>query len=143
MSFDLKIEKGDIKIGSNGDLQKVENSEKLIQDILKIAITPSGGNPFFPMYGSSISRSLIGMPYNSTMVGSLATDQLRTSLENLQKFQKIQQQQGQRVTASELLAAIQQIRIERNQTDPRYFRIFINGLARDFTSFKTQFDIGL
>lgn len=143
MSFDLKIFEGDVKISNNGDVEKVENSDKLIQDILKIAVTPIGSNKFFPMYGSPISRSLIGSAFSMTFSSTFAADQLKSSLETLQKLQKVQQAAGQKVTAAELLAAIRQVSIERNQTDPRYFRVVIKILSKDFVAFSPEFTIGL
>lgn len=141
MSFDLKIEQGDIKIGKDGDFQRVENSEKLIQDIAKIATTPLGGNPFFPAYGSPLSKTLIGSPFNFDMIGTIGSAQLRQSLENLQALQQAQVKVGQFVTPSELLAAIKEIRIERNRTDPRYFSVGIKVLTRDLTIAETQLTV--
>lgn len=143
MSFDLKIEQGDLVIGEDGDLKKVENSEKLIQDILKIAISPLGGNLFFPFYGSPLSRTTIGSVLDNTFLGTIASNQLRNSLETLQKLQKNQQKQGQKVTAQELLATIKEVTIEQNQIDPRFFRVFIQVLAKDLNIVTISFDISL
>lgn len=134
MSFDLKIKNGDLHISSTGDLQKVQDTEKLIQDILKIVTTPLGSNPFFPWYGSSVSSSLIGNPFSFQFVGNLASSQIRESLETLQKWQNVQTSSGQSVTPYELLAAIQEVKVERNQIDPRYFRIVIKALTKALTS---------
>lgn len=139
MSFDLKIQQGDIKIGTDGDFQKVEDNEKLIQDIAKIATTPLGGNPFFPWYGSPVSKTLIGSPFNFDMIGTLASAQLRQSLETLQLLQQTQVKVGQRVSPGELLAAIQDLRIERNQVDPRYFSVSIKVLTKALTVVTTGF----
>ena len=143
MSFDLKVHLGDLQISNTGDLQKVENTEKLIQDILKMVTTPLGGNPFFPWYGSPISNTLIGSPLSHDFLGTLASAQLRQSLETLQKLQRTQAAAGQNVTAAEMLAAIQEVKIERNQTDPRYFRIVIKALTKALTSATTSFDVGI
>ncbi len=143
MSFDLKITDGDLVISNSGDLKKVENNDKLVQDILKIAITPIGGNPFFPWYGSYISKNLIGNSLNFEMISTFANSHLRSSLETLQKLQKAQANSGQRVTAGELLAAIQETKIERNQVDPRFFRITIKALTKALNSVSTSFDAGL
>ena len=43
MSFDIKIKSGDLVI-TQGQLQKVIDSEKLIQDILKMRLTTAGSN---------------------------------------------------------------------------------------------------
>lgn|SRR5574343_194092 len=143
MSFDLKISQGDLVIGQNGDFTKTENTEKLIQDILKIALTPLGGNQFFPFYGSPISRTLIGNAFNFEFISTMASNQLRTSLETLQKLQKLQLSAGQKLTAEEMLAAIQNVTIERNQTDPRFFRVIIQALSRSMTPVTTSFDVSV
>jgi hypothetical protein len=143
MSFDLKIVDGDLKISSTGDLQKVENTDKLIQDIIKILTVPIGGNPFFPWYGSPISNSLVGNPLSFQFIGTLASSQLRGSLENLQKLQNAQVSTGQKVTPAELLAAIKEVSIQRNQIDPRYFRVVINALSKALTPVNTFFDASL
>lgn len=142
MSFDLKIKSGDLQLASNGDLQKTENTEKLIQDILKILSIPLGGNPSFPWYGSSISTSLIGNAFNFQFTSSLASSQVRDALEILQKLQNVQTGR-QAVTPNELLAAIQEVRVERNQKDPRYFTVIIKVLTKALTSVTTSFDITL
>ena len=143
MSFDLKIVDGDLAIGADGDLAKVENTEKLIQDVLKLALTPAGANPFFPWYGSHISKSLIGSSFDLTFLGPMASQQLRNALEIIQTLQKIQSNSGQFVSASELLAAIQEVYVEQNQTDPRYFKVSIKILTKEMTSFTTSFDVTL
>jgi hypothetical protein len=138
MSFDFRIVNGDITVGPDGDLQKVEDTEKLIQDILKIAITPIGTNQFYPWYGSPISKSMIGNAFDMEFISSVASSQLQTSLENLQRLQQEQARQ-QRVTPFEQLAAIKSVRIERNQVDPRYFLVVIDAVTRALTEATTQF----
>ncbi len=138
MSFDFRIVNGDITVGQDGDLQKVEDTEKLIQDILKIAITPLGSNQFYPWYGSPISKSMIGHAFDMEFTSSIASSQLQTALENLQRLQQEQARQ-QRVTPFEQLAAIRRVRIERNQVDPRYFLVIIDAVTRALTEATTQF----
>lgn len=140
MSFDLKIQEGDIIIGSDGDLAKVEDTEKLIQDILKLALTPIGSNRFNPGYGSPISRSLVGSVLKDDIAMPIASNQLKTSLETLQKLQK-QQFTYQYVSAAEQLAAIKDVQIIRSTTDPRYFKVFIDVISRELTTHRTGFEI--
>ena len=51
MSYDLKLENGDLRISNTGDLILVIDNEKLLQDAIKILITPLGGNKTHPWYG--------------------------------------------------------------------------------------------
>lgn len=133
MSFDLKIRDGDLVIGQNNDLDIVENTAKLIQDILKMIMTPLGSNPYFPWYGSPITRSLLGRALDQDFVANVATQQLRSSLERLASLQQSQFRRDQLVTASEQLAAIQHILVERNAVDPRFYTIFLTVLTKAFS----------
>jgi len=140
MSFDFRIINGDMKIGSNGDLDIVEDSEKLIQEILKIAHTPLGSNIFYPWYGSPISQSLIGNALDLEFVTTVASNQLQTSLENLQRLQQ-KQALEQRVTPFEQLAAVKNVSITRNQIDPRFFSVVINVITKALSTVTTQFSV--
>src|SRR5271170_4302310 len=102
MSFDLQIINGDLVL-QNGALGTVINSQKLIQDILKIALTPAGSNPLQPWYGSFISRSLIGSPLASSIILQVAQSQLQNALENLMTLQQKQVKSFQMVTPDEQL----------------------------------------
>lgn len=132
MSFDLKLSQGDLKLSNTRDLATVENTEKLIQEIIKIIGTPIGANRFFPWYGCPISRTLVGTAYATTFVSSIAETQLRTSLETLQKLQKAQLSSGQVVTPQEQIAAIQEVLVNRNSVDPRFFLLRISVLSKAF-----------
>ena len=86
MSFDFKIENGDWKLNSTGDIQKVENTEKLVQDCLKILVTTVGSIPFHPTYGSLLGKNLIGNIFDTEFVSSNAQNAIKNSLESLQKY---------------------------------------------------------
>jgi hypothetical protein len=143
MSFDLKILDGDLALNSRSDLDIVEDSEKLVQDILKIISTQLGTNPFFPWYGSPITQSLIGRPFDTRFISNIAGQQLRTALETLQKMQKEQLKFDQYVTPLEQIAAIQNVSVERNISDARYFRIILTVLSKAFQRVSTSLDIRL
>jgi phage baseplate assembly protein W len=140
MSFDFRIRNGDLAIGQDGDLEKIENTDKLIQDILKIVITPMGSNQFYPWYGSRVSKSLIGNVIDYEFLSTVASSQLQNALENLQRLQQEQARQ-QRVTPFEQLAAIKHVGIERNQVDPRFFLVIINTVTRALTEANTSLTI--
>ncbi len=138
MSFDLKISGGDLVIGFNGDVQKIQDTDKLIQDLLKISTTPLNSNPFFPGYGSTISKSLIGSAFDTEFVSTMASNQLKNSIEILQKLQK-DQATSQNVTGLEQIAAIKEVKIERTLTDPRFFTVSIKVLNKALNSVGTEF----
>ena len=140
MSFDLKITNGDLVLNS-GDLQKVVDSEKLIQDILKICLTTAGSNPLNPGYGSFISRTIVGNPLHTSILVQIAKSQLTSALQNLQTLQGLQVQSFQRVSADEQLAAILDISVLQNTTDPRLFTVTIQVLTKGMKPITTAFRV--
>ncbi len=141
MSFDLLIKKGDLAIGQDGDLAKVEDSDKLIQDVLKILVTPLGSNIFYPWYGSMINRSLVGQAFFEVeLLASMGSSQLQNSLETLQRLQQ-KQSLEQRVSPFELIAAVKKVKIERNQTDPRFFLVAVDIATRALSVVTVQFSL--
>lgn len=142
MSFDLKIQNGDLVI-KTGDFQTVEGIEKLIQDILKISITPIGSNVWFPWYGSPIGKTLIGNSFDTKFVAGMASSQLRTSIENLVSLQKFQAQSSQVINPGEHISAIENINIQRNNVDPRFWSVFISVLSKAFTRVNVDFNVSL
>ena len=140
MSFDLKIINGDLAIKS-GDLQTVVDSEKLIQDILKLCLTTAGTNPIHPWYGSFLSRTIVGNPMDTAMLVQIAKSQLNSALENLKNLQNLQNKTFQSMSADEQISAILDIWVERNRIDPRLFNIKINVLNRGLKPVTTAFRV--
>jgi hypothetical protein len=140
MSFDLKVIGGDLVI-QNGDLRTVVDTEKLIQDILKICLTAAGSNPLLPWYGSFISRTLVGNPNYTSSLVQIGKSQLTTALNNLKQLQASQLQSFQRVSADEQLASITDISIIQNQVNPTLFSIRVKALSKGLKPVTTNFTI--
>lgn len=140
MSFDLKISNRDLVI-QNGDFKTVEDSEKLIQDILKMCLTTAGSNPMFPWYGSFISRTIIGSAQNSSVLVQIAKSQLSTALDNLKSLQELQVKSFQRVSADEQISAILDISILRNEIDPRLIDVKIKAITKGLKPITTAFRV--
>lgn len=140
MSFDLKLNNGDLVL-NNGDLQQVVDSEKLIQDILKICLTEAGALPGSPWYGSFVSRTIVGNPNYSSVLVQIAKSQLNTALENLKQLQTIQVKSFQRVSADEQIAAILDISVIQNQVDLRIFDVKIKATTKGFKPISTSFAV--
>lgn len=140
MSFDLKIQNGDFVI-ENGSLKRVVDSEKLIQDILKICLTTAGSNPMQPWYGSYLSRTIIGNPSNTSVLVQIAQSQLSSALENLKDLQTAQVQSFQNVTADEQMSAILDISVLKNQIDPRLFDVRIKVATKGLKPITTAFRV--
>ncbi len=140
MSFDLKISKGDLVI-LNGRLQTVVDSEKLIQDILKMCLTTAGSNPIHPWYGSFISRTIIGNPNYSSILVQIGKSQLTTALNNLKELQDLQVKSYQRVSADEQISAIRDISIYRDEVDPRLYNVQVSVISKGLKPITTAFRI--
>lgn len=140
MSFDLKIIAGDLVI-NQGQLQTVIDTEKLIQDILKICLTAAGSNPLQPWYGSFISRTLIGNPNQTSMLVQISKSQLTTALTNLQQLQNLQVQSFQRVSPDEQLAAIVDISVVQSQVNPTLFNVTVQCLSKGLKPVTAKFNI--
>jgi hypothetical protein len=140
MSFDLKIKNGDLCI-IQGQLQTVTDSEKLIQDILKMCLTTAGTNPIHPWYGSFISRTIVGNPLSNDVLIQIGKSQLTTALENLKNLQDLQIKSFQRVSADEQISAILDISIVRSSVDPRLFDIRVKALTKGFKPITTAFRV--
>lgn len=140
MSFDLKIIGGDLVI-QNGALRTVVDSEKLIQDILKICLTTAGSNVLQPWYGSFISRTLVGNPNYTSSLVQIAKSQLATALNNLKQLQTIQLNSFQRISADEQLASITDISVLQSQINPTLFSITIQALSKGLKPITTAFSV--
>jgi len=140
MSFDLKVRNGDLVL-DRGDLKTVVDSEKLIQDILKIALTTAGSNPQHPWYGSYVSRSLVGSGLSTDIIFQLGQTQLQNALEILKSLQEAQVKQFQRVSPDEQINSILDISINRNTRDPRLFDVIIKVVSKGFKPVTTVFRV--
>lgn len=140
MSFDLKIINGDLNI-IQGQLQIVVDSEKLVQDILKMCLTTAGSNPIHPWYGSFLSRTIVGNPNQNSVLVQIAKSQLNSALENIKTLQEMQVKSFQRISADEQIGAISDISIIRNQLDPRLFDVRIKVLTKGSKPITTAFKV--
>jgi len=129
MSYDLKLENGNLKIASNGDLEQVKYTDKLVQDVLKLAITPLGANQLVSWYGSSVGKTLIGEPADLEFAKQITSTQLASSLEML-KLLQTKQMQYQNVAASEAISRVLQVYVGNDKTELRQVNVIISVLTR-------------
>jgi phage gp46-like protein len=140
MSFDLQLFNGDLVI-QNGDLGTVQDTNKLVQDILKICLTPVGANPLQPWYGSFISRSLIGSSLSTDITLQIAQTQLQNAIQNLITLQQKQLKSYQKVSAAEHISSILSINVARNITDPRTYQVKIKVASKALTPITVPFTV--
>jgi hypothetical protein len=125
MSFGLKITQGDLTIGTDGDLEKIIDTDKLVQDILQIIL---------PILYSSTTDNLI----SEELIKASIQNVVSQSLETLQKLQNTQSN-FQILSPAEQLMAVKSVMLERNPIDPRYLEVAIHVLSRALTPVSTGF----
>jgi 2-succinyl-5-enolpyruvyl-6-hydroxy-3-cyclohexene-1-carboxylate synthase len=140
MSFDLKLINGDFSL-KNGQLETAVDSEKLIQDILKICLTPAGANPIHPEYGSFISKTLIGSSLDPSIIIQVGKSQLSNCLENLKNLQSLQVKSFQRVTADEQISSVSNIIVQFSEIDPRLINVEIRVFSKGLKPLTVRFKI--
>jgi len=140
MSFELKLESGDIKFSPEGELYTITGLEKLKQDLIKVLLTEIGENDYHPWYGSMLGQAVVGQAttFNTTLRNvELA---VTNSLENLAFLQK-EQLQYQTVTPAESIGAINFVNVEREPLDPRQWNIRVSVLTKALTEISEDFSI--
>lgn len=132
MSFDLKIVRGDISIGSSGDVETVFDNNKLRQDIIKIMLTNLGENKYHPQYGSRVGALELGFVPDQSLVEADLTSSAEEAIRYLIRAQRTQQQR-QYLTPGEVITGIKEVRVERDRLDPRMYNIFISVYTKKLT----------
>jgi phage baseplate assembly protein W len=140
MSFDFKLINNDLKIGSNGKIETVTDTNKLKQDIIKIILTPVGSVSKHPWYGCAIDDNVIGRNLPSSI---LHGEIQRTIVESLNKLQKLQIQQSavQKVSLAEMISVIADVYSKRNYIDGRQIDIVITVLTKKLGKIEELFTI--
>lgn len=133
MSFDLKIENGDISITADGKLNTVSDNNKLRQDIVKILLTKLGENKYHPTYGSSIGAIEIGHVTDESLLELDLSSSAESSIRNLMTLQGSQAKR-QYLTPGETIVAILDVSVDRDTIDPRVYNIFISVQTQRLTN---------
>lgn len=132
MSFDLKLQGGDLVIGSNGDLITISDNNKLRQDIVKILLTEVGENKYHPTYGSSVGSLRIGMIQDQNLLESDLRSSVEIALNKLISYQK-EQGKKQYLTPGERLLSVENISVSKDDLDPRLWSINISVITGELT----------
>lgn len=140
MSFDLALIDSDLQILATGDVKTVSDSPKLRQDILKIILTPIGGDRFHNWYGSNISDNIIGQNLSDDLVFGEISSEISNSLERLKSLQ-MAQSTYQKVTLAELISGVQEIVVQRGGSDPRIINVIVKVLAKNLSQIEEVFTL--
>lgn len=124
MSFDLKIEGGDLAITQDGLVDAVVDNAKLRQDIIKILLTKLGENKFHPSYGSEIGILNIGYLADQELIEIDLQSSVRDAILKLIALQKSQSRK-QFLTPGERIISLLGSSVQRDEVDPRLYNIFI------------------
>ena len=130
MSFDLRLQNGDIKLGADADFATVTDGAKLVQDVIKMITTPQGSNKFQQAIGSLINKRLVGQILNAQNTISVLQSSVEECLITLQKLQK-QQAQTQALSPAETLVQINSILVTRDSIEPRQLNVVLKLTAGD------------
>lgn len=142
MSFDLKLESGSIVI-ANGDLVKVTNNDKLVQDIIKIVVTPVGSNTTHPWYGSALQDRVTGTAYPRDVLDQEVVASVAHAVKNLKSLQEQQSRAGQFVSPGEQIAKLIGVNVIRSVQDPRKMDIVISILTKSGIVLEEQVEVRL
>jgi hypothetical protein len=137
MSFDLALERGDIKISADGSMKTVSGNAKLRQDIIKILLTELGSNKFHPKYGSYIGALQIGHYADAKLISLDLESSARKAIKNLMSLQRSQAGK-QSLTPGELIVDILKVSVARDQVDPRLYNIFVSVLTKRLTEVRSN-----
>lgn len=137
MSFDLKIQNGDLSLNSSGMIEPVVGNAKLRQDILKILVTDSGSNPFHPSYGSYLGKLKIGGIVDDRIINLDIEKSVRNAVNYLMQLQRSQSQR-QSLSAGEVVAELLNVEVSRDENDPRAYNVFVSVLTGELTELSTS-----
>ena len=124
MAFDLKLLNGDLSLDSVGRMELVRDSNKLVQEVLKLISTTLNSDPFNPNYGLTLTASSLGHITTANITAQRLESEIRFGLQSLQQEQLTLSRQ-QVLTSAERIKNIDSVIVEQDASDPRQYNIFI------------------
>lgn len=143
MSFDFKLNDGDIAIENSGDITIVKDEDKLIQDILKMLFTSTGELPLHPWYGTSLLSRVVGQAQDPDILFKEVTSAIESGLNNLKQLQQLQQRDQQFLTAKELISRIKTVDAKFDDIDTRKLTITIEVITKSNSLVSESFTINV
>ena len=111
MSFDLKLNDGDLEFGPDGDFVLLTGREKLAQDLGKILLTRIGQDPGDSRYGTEL-RDLLGRRLDQQLLEGIAGKSVRLAVNFLQSLQFVQSTE-QEVSFDEIIGDIEALEVKQ------------------------------
>ncbi len=140
MSFDLRLLDGDLVLNKDGSLDVVVDTEKLMQDGIKMLITPVGGNKLHQWYGCMINKFLVGNVFDIDFTLDTARQQISSALENLMMWQR-QQAKTQNLSPAETIVQIQSVYVNTNKNDKRYVDVKVYIISGELKPIELKYAI--
>lgn len=118
----------DISFDPRGRIRTVEGSEKLLQELKKVALTTKGTNPFHPSYGS-VFKSLSNVSVDPAYLKSRLTAEALDVVSQVLVLQTEESGVGRLFPDSELIHSVTTVTAQRDTADPRIWRVFLELLT--------------
>lgn len=138
MSFDIRLVDGDIVLGDTGDVDRVVDSDKLAQDVIKLLNTTIGSDPLNLNYGSPLTSSSIGTIVDSLSIITRTQAVISQGLEQLIATQDMQRS-IQSLSDAETIVDFDTPVVEQDPIEPRQFNIVVNAISKDLTPITLAF----
>jgi len=137
MSFDLKLQDGDINFGADGNPIIVEDKEKLAQDIAKILLTRRGSDLGSVQYGTDL-QNVLGQTFDFNILQSLIAKSVTEAMNFLQSLQLVQGTK-QELTFEEVIGSIDAVSVSQTS----FGRISVQLAVTTVGGLRTIFAINL
>jgi phage baseplate assembly protein W len=128
--------------GSTGEVVQVRDEALLIQEILKMAYTERGSNPFHEWYGSNLLRTIGKKISSSGLVQNLVVADISEAFRRWQAIKRKQEEEvGQVVTDSEFPFRLLNISLIQSQQDPTV--MFVDATVQNRSRQPIQIERGI
>jgi len=142
VSFDLYASSGDLELGNNGDLLLVRDSDKLVQDVLKLLNTTTGSDPLNPMYGSILTSASLGQIMDPLVLATRAQMVIAEALDNLISIQQYQRS-IQFMSEAESIVDFDTPIVEQDASDSRQYNIYVSAISKELVPLTIQIEVRL
>lgn len=132
----------DWRYDGSGALVTVQNSDLLIQEVLKITYTVKGSNPFHVWYGTGLLDAIGKKLTSGGFVQNLILSEVQNAFKRWQSIKRQQEEKvGQEVTDEEYPFRLMVVNLETDDNDPTI--IYVNAWVQNRSASPIQITRGL
>jgi len=132
----------DIKFSPGGDIFLVNETEKLLQELVKITLTSKGTNPFHGEYGSYVSDSVGKLQVKEFREGRLKQS-IMDAVLRLRYLQREGVERGYKFSLKELIDKVKSIEIYEIAGNPTYLGFKVKVVSVEGTTAILQGSVSL